>query len=473
MSKSSEDTIQNFEALYYSLKDEFDQMQNDNNEIFREYESTIQLLTESISQLQNQQSIMNKKLTQIEKEKQSLLNKNFDKIIDIQDLNKKNEKLNQEIKTIKEDKKMKDTKIVILENDTEHFQQLIRQSEAIIEELNIKLEEALEDNITIQTDFEIYKQIMGEQLMRKDEELKDIKNDMFSKNLIIQKLKKMKENIANITTPIKEKLLSSYKLNKTKDEINSSSTHGKDTNNEKTKLFNNMLLNSLLKSSTSSSYHPKTKIKNRQTLSLSAFSLKLNDIKFSQHKDKYICHQLNSASFKHYHNNNSIRTPPSNKMNYINSYNSGNTHKKIYEEIKEYKKINKFVICDVNEKIDKEKNSDLNDFKKEENNYTASSRKKLVEDDVTAHNYRNVNIAPFEDAFLKQILNSKKTDYNFEKLVYSSYPERKKNVSRLQEGVQKMKNLAKRINKCNIFANISLKNVLMNVCKCSSKFFLN
>ena len=216
MSKSSEETIPNFEELYYSLKEEFDQMQNDNNEIFKEYESTIHILTESITQLQNQLNIMNKKLSQIEKEKQNLQNKNFDKIIDIQDLNKKNEKLNQEIKIIKEDKKIKDTKIVILENDTEHFQELIRQNEAIIDELSVKLEEALEDNITIQTEFEIYKQIIGEQLMRKDEEIKDIKNDMFSKNLIIEKLKKMKENI---TSPIKERLLSSYKKNKTKNEI--------------------------------------------------------------------------------------------------------------------------------------------------------------------------------------------------------------------------------------------------------------
>ena len=37
----------------------------------------------------------------------------------------------------------------------------------VIDELNYKLEEALEDNVTIQTEFEIYKQIMGEKLSRK------------------------------------------------------------------------------------------------------------------------------------------------------------------------------------------------------------------------------------------------------------------------------------------------------------------
>ena len=204
-SKSSQNEIKNFEQLYYSLKDEYEQMQTDNIEICKEYESTIQMLTDSVNDLQNQRKVMNKKLSQIEKEKESLQNRNRDKIIDIQDLNQKNEKLNQEIKKIKEDKKLRDSKIVVLENDTEHFQKLIRQNEAVIDELNFKLEEALEENITLQTEFEIYKQIIGEQLLRKDEEIKEIKNDMFSKNLMI---KKLKDNaLESIRSPAKDRLL--------------------------------------------------------------------------------------------------------------------------------------------------------------------------------------------------------------------------------------------------------------------------
>ena len=225
MSKSSKNKSKNFEQLYYSLKEEYDQMQKDNNDIYKEYESTIQMLTDSINELQNQRNTMTKKLSQIEKEKESLQNKNRDKIIDIQDLNKKNEKLNQEIKKIKEDKKVKDTKIVILENDTDHFQKLIRQNEAIIDELTIKLEEALEENITMQTEFEIYKQIMGEKLMRKEEEIKEIKNDMYSKNLMIRRLKNEKEE----KSPIKNRFLqlkfneekSTYKKNKNKNKTQS------------------------------------------------------------------------------------------------------------------------------------------------------------------------------------------------------------------------------------------------------------
>ena len=469
MSKSSEKNVQNFETLYYSLKEEFDQMQNDNIEIFKEYDSTIQILTESITQLQNQLNIMNKKLSQIEKEKQNLQNKNFDKIIDIQDLSKKNDKLNQEIKIIKEDKKIKDSKIVILENDTEHFQQLIRQNEALIDELNFKLEEALEDNITIQTEFEIYKQIIGEQLMRKDEEIKDIKNDMFSKNLIIEKLKKMKENIAS---PIKERLLSSYKKNKIKSEINSSSTHGKESISDKNELFNNIILNSILKSCKHSPYHTMSKSKTKQAYSLSPLLPKLNNIKLSQHKLKYKCY-LNSESVKNYNKDIiSNKTPSSKKTNYAGSYHSSNSHKDQYSKANGYQRINKFDISDVNEIEDKEKNFDLNAFKNKENIITFNSGKELVKNDINAYYNKNVDIAPFEDSFLKKILDSKKEDLNRERLI-SNYPERRKNVNCFQNGMQKMKNLAQKLNKCKIFTNISFKNVLKNACNYSSKLFSN
>ena len=167
MSKTSRSKSKNFEVLYYNLKDEYEQLQKDNDEICKEYESTIQILTDSIKELQNQRSSMTKKMTQMEKEKENLQNKNKEKINDIQELNQKNEKLYKEIININNKNKEKEHQIVILENDTEHYLKLIRQNEAMIDELNYKLEEALEDNVTIQTEFEIYKQIMIEKLSRK------------------------------------------------------------------------------------------------------------------------------------------------------------------------------------------------------------------------------------------------------------------------------------------------------------------
>ena len=174
MSSSPLKKGQNFEILYNSLKTEYDQALLDNDEICKEYESTIELLKNSLDK------------TTAEKEKLQI--KNREKLLDIQDLTKLNDKLMDDIKKVKEEKKLKEAKIVFLENDNDHYQKKIRQFEALIDDLNTQLESTLEENITLQTEFEIYKQTTSEELMRKDEELQDCKSDIINKEKIIQQL---------------------------------------------------------------------------------------------------------------------------------------------------------------------------------------------------------------------------------------------------------------------------------------------
>ena len=443
MSKSSKNKSKNFEQLYYSLKEEYDQMQKDNNDIYKEYESTIQMLTDSINELQNQRNTMTKKLSQIEKEKESLQNKNRDKIIDIQDLNKKNEKLNQEIKKIKEDKKVKDTKIVILENDTDHFQKLIRQNEAVIDELSIKLEEALEENITMQTEFEIYKQIMGEKLMRKEEEIKEIKNDMYSKNLMIRRLKNEKDE----KSPIKNRFLqlkfneekSTYKKNKnkTQSKINLPCTYSRDNNfsislEKQNELFKNIIFNSFLKNEIKQCCQ--TNIKKGGHIVIS--SIKKNP-------KKYRIKFLHSNTEKKFDKNklNSLKTPSNNKnkkitnsnANYYNHYD----FKKNYDNINEYKQINKFEIGNVHD----DTTADLSVFKNEDNTVNInnidndicsnllSKGKKMSDEELIICDKNIIDIAPFKDMFLKKLLYSKKLCNNMKKLIDINHRNKGKKVN--------------------------------------------
>ena len=439
MSKSK-----NFEQLYYNLKDEYSQMQKDNNEIYKEYESTIQMLTDSIKELQKQRSSMTKKISEIEKEKDNLQRKNNDKIIDIQDLNKQNEKLNEEINKIKEDKKIKDTKIIVLENDTEHFQKLIRQNEAIIDELNIKLEEALEDNITIQTEFEIYRQIMGEKLLRKEEELKEIKNDMFSKNIMINKLK----NENNKLTPIKDKLLQlKFKA-------------GKSTNKKSKNKIKNETNHSVIFSSnnnfTCHSFSKENKLFKNTTFDLSKKKDIINQT-FSKNKNipALSLHCLHSqmkkspdeCKLKHLHNTNTkksnlLKTPSKSKK--IKENNSTNyycqyTCKKNCDNINELKQINKFEIDNTN---DDDTTIDLSVFMNENENDKNSINidkdfssnllfnEKLLNDDLIIYDYKKIDIEPFKDVFLKKLLNSKKLSKNLEKLLNLNEYRQKKNIKK-------------------------------------------
>jgi hypothetical protein len=200
-----------YEKLYNDLKKEHEQTVLDNDEICKEYESTIKMLTDSIesfktekTNLENKLSLLEKEQKKFEKEKESLLSKNKDKICDIQNLNKQIDKLKTELKKIKEDKNIVKDKIIALETDNDHYQNKLRQDEALIEDLNSQLESALEENITLQTEFELYKQHNEEALIRKDQEIKDFQNDIVNKEKIIQRLN---DKRANNIKELKQKLL--------------------------------------------------------------------------------------------------------------------------------------------------------------------------------------------------------------------------------------------------------------------------
>lgn len=237
MSSSHSDKGNNFETLYKNLKSEYDQALLDNDEICKEYESTIELLKETLNK------------SNIEKEK--LQSKNKEKMLDIQDLTKKNDKLNEDIKKIKEEKKLNDSKIVFLENDNEHYQSKIRQYEAIVDDLNSQLESTLEENITLQTEFEIYKQMTSEELMRKDEELQDCRSDIVNKEKIIQQL-----NTKRIMLKLEEKMkMAQNSLQKYHRKFSETSLD-KEKNKEELKLTKSMVDTNIFKS-TNVSQHKK------------------------------------------------------------------------------------------------------------------------------------------------------------------------------------------------------------------------
>ena len=182
----------NYEKLYNDLKAECEQIKKDNDEICNEYESTIQMLSDSINEFKKEKETLLSKINSLEndiqkneKEKETLVNRNKDKILDIQDLNKANEKLKEEMKAMLNETRLAKTKLISLENTNDHYENKLRQNEALIEDLTSQLESALEENITLQTEFEIYKQKNEEALIRKEQEIKDLQNDISNKEKTI------------------------------------------------------------------------------------------------------------------------------------------------------------------------------------------------------------------------------------------------------------------------------------------------
>ena len=196
---------QNYEKLYNDLKAECEQIKNDNDEICKEYELTIQMLQIPLIIFRRKKIIYNlkyqiqkKKLKNTKKKKESITNKNKDKILEIQNLNKGNEKLKEEMNKILDEKHLTKAKIIALENDSDHFQNKLRQNDALIEDLTNQLESALKENITLQTEFELYKQKNEETLIRKDEEIKDIQNHLSNKEKTIKRLNDKRASIREL-----------------------------------------------------------------------------------------------------------------------------------------------------------------------------------------------------------------------------------------------------------------------------------
>ena len=59
---------QNYEKLYNDLKAECEQIKNDNDEICKEYELTIQMLSDSVNNFQKEKDNLQSQISNLEKE---------------------------------------------------------------------------------------------------------------------------------------------------------------------------------------------------------------------------------------------------------------------------------------------------------------------------------------------------------------------------------------------------------------------
>ena len=67
---------QNFEELYNKLKQEFESSKKDNDELCKEYESTIEMLSDSVESFKKEKEILEKKLLKLEQEQKNFKKEN-------------------------------------------------------------------------------------------------------------------------------------------------------------------------------------------------------------------------------------------------------------------------------------------------------------------------------------------------------------------------------------------------------------
>ena len=185
------------------------------DEICKEYEETIQLLTDSLekyklenSKLNTENSKLNTenekmKLDQekLSKELEKSREKNKDKIKDIEILNNKIDQLQAQFNSINKKETTLKSKVVTLETDNDHYLNKIHQYEEEVTDLKDNLENTIENLITIQNDFDEYKNKKEEELERLKKVLQEEKDNvkaLMNKNFI-QKHNGLQSNKINDT----------------------------------------------------------------------------------------------------------------------------------------------------------------------------------------------------------------------------------------------------------------------------------
>ena len=164
---------ENIKKILIQITEEYADYRLECDEICKEYEETIQLLTDSlekfkleITKLNNEKAKMKNEQEKITKELEKSRLKNRDKIKDIEVLNNKIDELQSQFKSINKKETTLKSKVVTLETDNDHYLNKIHQYEEEVSDLKNNLENTLENLITTQNEFEEYKNKKEEEIER-------------------------------------------------------------------------------------------------------------------------------------------------------------------------------------------------------------------------------------------------------------------------------------------------------------------
>ena len=187
---------------------EYNDYRNECDEIFKEYEETIQLLSDSLNNIKIENSKYNKEKQEIKKDNERInkeleksRGKNKEKIRELEILTNKYEQLQSQFKSINKKETTLKSKLVTLETDNDHYINKIHQYEEEVTDLKESLENYIENLITVQTDFDDYKNKKEEEIERLKKQLQEEKS-----NVRVLMLKNKNDNNVNKANEYNETL---------------------------------------------------------------------------------------------------------------------------------------------------------------------------------------------------------------------------------------------------------------------------
>ena len=178
---------------------EYNDYRNECDEIFKEYEETIQLLSDSLNNIKIENTKYKKEKEEIKKDNERInkeleksRGKNKEKIRELEILTNKYEQLQSQFKSINKKETTLKSKLVTLETDNDHYINKIHQYEEEVTDLKESLENYIENLITVQTDFDDYKNKKEEEIERLKKQLQEEKS-----NVRVLMLKNKNDNNVN------------------------------------------------------------------------------------------------------------------------------------------------------------------------------------------------------------------------------------------------------------------------------------
>ncbi|MCQ2816077.1 MAG: hypothetical protein MJ252_02315 [archaeon] len=203
-----EPTVDELLELYPKLNEYVKKLKEDIKEL-KEYAKELEEMAQLEDQIKNEEPVNNNN-TDSNKEIQKLRENNREKNKEIEKLMDDIEKIKKELQQAKEFSSNAQKKISTLESDIYESKDKLRQRDAEIEDKDSRLILIEEQIINLTQQFEDYKVESENQLLRKEQELRDAKNDITIKEKTIERLNKRQlitQNIMNSTNPIKGKEL--------------------------------------------------------------------------------------------------------------------------------------------------------------------------------------------------------------------------------------------------------------------------
>lgn len=178
---------------YHKLKEEFE----DQNQVYEEYISSLE---RTKKELEDKLTQKDKDFELVKKEITKLKDANADRNKDIEYLEKELAKSTESGKQIKDKLAKQENKMVETELENTFFSNKTRELESWADELKGKLDAALEENIILYSEYESFKTECDEKIQRIQEELEDNKNEVLSKEKMIQKLTQHRDFLVRTST---------------------------------------------------------------------------------------------------------------------------------------------------------------------------------------------------------------------------------------------------------------------------------